>query len=129
MIVISINNRGLGVIRVDKPSLIIFQETMVCREKVWEAMLSMCPAWQVVITDGIGLSGGLGVMWDPKIIKMHAFLSCVGIIMIGNMMGNWRVQILNSNAPYVGHRLFWDHVAQFGILRLSPIIIMGIVIF
>lgn len=98
MITISINIWGFGetpklsslkgIIQVHKPSLILFQETMVCRHKTWEEMLSMCPAWHVVATDAIGLAGGVGVMWDPKIIEMPAFLSCAGIIMIVHVMGN-----------------------------------------
>lgn len=61
---------------------------MVCKDKAWEEMLFLRPACHVVANGVIRLSGGLGVIWDPKIIEMQAFMSCAGIIMTVHMMGN-----------------------------------------
>lgn len=63
---------------------------MVFKDKSWEAMFSVRPAWHVVENDVIGLSGGLGVIWDPKIIEMQAFMSCARISMTMHMMGNYQ---------------------------------------
>lgn len=110
MILISLNIRGLGashkthflkdIILSHCPTLVLIQETMVSKETLWESLLKMCSDWFVCATSASGLSSGLAILWNPREIKLEAYLSCVGMILSSYVKGNHsRIGIVNSYAP------------------------------
>lgn len=106
--------------------MILLQETMVRVDRGWEVMLNICPDWVVCATNAIGISGGLGVMWNPRHFDLNAFYTCAGILLTGYMKGSSnRIRILNTYALYHGRKSFWNRVANSGILSLTALILAG----
>lgn len=72
------------------------------------------------------VTGGLGVMWNPKTIELKAYISCAGIILSDHLAGsNHRLCIINSYAPFIGRRQYWDQVTGSGLLGIDSLIIVG----
>lgn len=61
-----------GLIRMHNPSVMLVEETMIPQEKSWEALLSIFQDWYVCASNVAGHSGGLGGMWNTKVISLKA---------------------------------------------------------
>jgi len=97
---------------------------MMTKEKAIEILLLMCPNWYGCATSSQDNSSGLVVIWDPSILTIQDFESCMGIILSGYYRGtSYRIQIMNIYAPYCSHKPFWDMVDASGLLDIKPLII------
>lgn len=105
MNIISMNVRGLGVTLKIRSLWVIVRTHSLDMILIQEIMMHICPNWFLCATSVNGLSGGLGILWNPRIFEMQKFISCAGIILTGHMVIiGQRIRIINSYAPYRGRR-------------------------
>jgi endonuclease/exonuclease/phosphatase family metal-dependent hydrolase len=136
MILLTLNIRGVGgslktasfrrLLSRTSPNIIFLQETMVNGQKSRSFLNQFHPNWLTSSQDSIGTSGGLAVSWDPSIFYLIPHLCSGGILLTGTCLwNNQHISLLNTYGPCTERKLFWDKVANRGLLDLANLIIAG----
>lgn len=82
------------------------------------------PSWLTRSIDSIGTSGCLTVTWDPTFFYLASHLCCGGILLTGTCLWNNNpISLLNVYGPYSERKLFWDKVANHGLLDHANLIL------
>jgi hypothetical protein len=135
MIVLSLNIRGIrGTLKAasfrhlleqTKPDVIFLQETLSADHLARDFIHRFRPLWITAALSSIGSSGGMLVSWDPALFDFKSYLTCGGILCIGNSFAtNQDLALLNVYGPCQDRAPFWTQLACSGILSL-PNLIMG----
>jgi hypothetical protein len=136
MLFLSLNLRGTGgtlklafvphVLDRTHPDIVFLQETSVHTQKARTFMHVFRPTWVSCVVNSVGNLGGLLVTWDPNIFYLDPYLSCGGILLTGNCIASKReISLLNIYGPCMEQKIFWNLVADPGLLLHKNLIIAG----
>jgi endonuclease/exonuclease/phosphatase family metal-dependent hydrolase len=136
MILLTLNIRGVGgslktasfrrLLAKTSPNIIFLQETMASSHKSRSFLNQFHPSWLTSSVDSIGTSSGLAVSWDPTFFYLTSHLCCGGILLTGTCLWNSNpIFLLNVYGPCSERRLFWDKVANQGLLDHANLILAG----
>jgi len=136
MILLSLNLQGVGgplkttsmrfLLDKTHPDVILFQETLVPKQKDISYMRGLRPSWVVCALSSVGNSGGLMVAWDLESFDLVPYLSVGGILLTGQCIATKsELLILNTYGPCTERRVFWKDVEDNDILLHENLILAG----
>lgn len=103
----------------------MLQETMCEADKAISTLLCLCPGLLSCATNVVGLSSGLGVVWNPLAADLRAFSSNAAIVLkcrVRDLVD--LVVIINCYGPYLDKRVLWE-VENNSILVGTNVILGG----
>jgi len=64
----------------DKPSIMLIQETKMDQQQLQEIVKKMRPIYEVMAQDANGTAGGLAILWNPEEVIFENWISLPRIL-------------------------------------------------
>ena len=120
-------NQCLRVVELDRPDILLLQETLGAREETKVRLESWFGGWIFETLDVKGRSGGLEIGWNVRIVSALNVWGMDSILGLSfralEMVGTF--DVVNIYGPYLNRIPFWENIFYCSLLRGEYLIIGG----